>query len=107
MVAESEQTVKFPKRLRHRGRGKVRAAIYKRADGFRLYWRTRVDGEPVSRMRDFSTDSEAKREGDKIVSDLHKGVATPLSLGGSEQGGCRKRSAETILRDHRAAGQLA
>jgi hypothetical protein len=29
---ENEQAVKFPKRLRHRGKGKVLATIYKRPD---------------------------------------------------------------------------
>jgi len=73
--------VKFPKRLRHRGKGKVLATIYKRPDFYRLYWRARVDGKPRSRMKDFATYSAAKREGDKVVSDLAKGIATPLSPG--------------------------
>jgi hypothetical protein len=51
---ESECTVKFPKRLRHRGNGKVLATIYKQPDCYRLYWRERVDGKPKSRMKDFS-----------------------------------------------------
>jgi hypothetical protein len=29
---ESEQSVKFPKRLRHKGKGRVLATIYKRSD---------------------------------------------------------------------------
>jgi len=39
LEAESEQQVKFPKRLRHRGKGKVLATIYKTPAGYRLYWR--------------------------------------------------------------------
>jgi integrase len=80
-LGESERDVKFPKRLRHRGKGDVLATIYKRPDSYRLYWRTRVDGKPVSRMKDFSTYAQAKREGDKVVSDLHKGIATALTPG--------------------------
>jgi integrase len=73
--------VKFPKRLRHRGKGKVLATIYKFPDSYRLYWRARVDGKPKSRMKDFKSYAEAKREGDKVVTDLAKGRATGLSPG--------------------------
>jgi integrase len=73
--------VKFPKRLRHRGKGKVLATIYKFPHAYRLYWRASVDGKPKSRMRDFKTYAEAKREGDKTVADLVKGKATGLSPG--------------------------
>jgi len=44
LEGEGEQNVKFPKRLRHNGKGRVWATIYKRSDCFRLYWRQRVDG---------------------------------------------------------------
>jgi integrase len=72
--------VKFPKRLRHRGKGKVLATIYKRADCYRVYWRARVDGNPVSRFKDFGTYAESKREGDKVVAGLAKGsLASTLS----------------------------
>ena len=81
LPVESEQNVKFPKRLRHRGKGKVLATIYKRPDCYRLYWRARVDGKPKSRMKDCKSYAEAKREGDKVVSDLAKGKATGLSPG--------------------------
>jgi integrase len=64
--------VKFPKRLRHRGRGRVLATIYKRPDGYRLYWRARVDGKRRSLMKDFPSYSEAKREGDKVVASIAK-----------------------------------
>ncbi len=73
--------MKFPKRLRHRGKGKVLATIYKQSGGYRLYWRERVDGKPKSRMKDFPTYSEAKREGDKVVSAKAKGAVMPLSPG--------------------------
>ena len=36
LESENEQGVKFPKRLRHRGKGRVLATIYKRPDGYRL-----------------------------------------------------------------------
>ncbi len=81
LEAESEQQVKFPKRLRHRGKGKVLATIYKFPDSYRLYWRARVDGKPKSRMKDFKSYAEAKREADKVVADLAKGRATGLSPG--------------------------
>jgi hypothetical protein len=72
LEGESEQVVKYPKRLRHKGKGKVLATIYKRSDCYRLYWRARVDGKPRSRFKDFGTYSAAKREGDKVVADLVK-----------------------------------
>ena len=59
--------MKFPKRLKHRGRGKVLATIYGKGPGrsfYRLYWRIRgADGKRRSQMRDFATYSEARREG--------------------------------------------
>jgi len=79
--SESERDVKFPKRLRHRGKGKVLATIYKRPDFYRLYWRARVDGKPKSQMKDFPTYSKAKREGDAVVAAKAKGTAMPLSPG--------------------------
>jgi hypothetical protein len=79
---ESEQNVKFPKRLRHRGKGRVLATIYKRPDCYRLYWRARVDGEPRSRFKDFATYSAAKKAADKTVSELATGSqAAALSPG--------------------------
>ena len=77
---EEEQNLKFPKRLRHNGRGKVLATIYKRPEHpqYRLYWRARVDGKARSRMKDFAAYSEAKRAGDKVVADVaKKESATP------------------------------
>jgi integrase len=82
LESESEQDVKYPKRLRHHGKGKVLATIYKRPDFYRLYWRARVDGKPRSQFQDFPTYSEAKRKGDKVVADLVKGSqAAALSPG--------------------------
>jgi integrase len=77
----NEPQVKFPKRLRHRGKGRVLATIYKRPGYYRLYWRTRVNGKPKSLMKDFKTYADAKRKGDGIVADLAKGKATGLSPG--------------------------
>jgi hypothetical protein len=74
--SENESNVKFPKRLRHRGKGRVLATIYKRADCYRLYWRARVDGKPLSRFKDFPNYSEAKQAGDKTVADLAKNSGT-------------------------------
>jgi hypothetical protein len=70
--------VKFPKRLRHNGRGKVWATIYHRPEHphYRLYWRAKVDGKPKSRMKDFAKYSDAKRAGDGVVKDLAKGRET-------------------------------
>ena len=79
---ESEQNVKFPKRLRHRGKGKVLATIYKRPDSYRLYWRARVDGKPRSRFKDFPSYSAAKRAADKTVTDLAKGSEVPKLTAG-------------------------
>lgn len=82
LESENEQDVKYPKWLRHRGKGKVWATIYKRPDCYRLYWRARVDGKPRSMFKDSATYSEAKREGDKVVADLAKGSqAAALSPG--------------------------
>ena len=78
--------MKFPKRLRHRGKSKVLATIYKRPDCYRVYWRLRVDGKPKSRLQDFATYSAAKRAGDKVVTDLAKGQATVLSPGQASEG---------------------
>ena len=49
LETEIEQNVKFPKRLRHRGKGKVLVTIYKHTDSYRLYWRTRVGKDGVYR----------------------------------------------------------
>ena len=74
MGSEDEQDVKFPKRLRYRGKGKVLATIYRRPDCYRLYWRARVDGKPRSQFKDFQTYSAARQKGDAVVADLHKGA---------------------------------
>jgi integrase len=81
--AESEHAVTFPKRLRFNNRGKPLAVIYRRADGYRLYWRLRsaVDGKPASHMVDFHSYREAKRRGDQVVKDLAKSRASGLTPG--------------------------
>ena len=76
--------MKFPNRLRHRNKGKVLATIYhpKGTKYYTLYWRVRdISGKPQTRLRDFPTYSEAKREGDKVVADLAKGRAVHLTPG--------------------------
>jgi integrase len=70
--------VKFPKRLRHNGKGKVLATIYGKQPGrpyYRLYWRARdASGKPRSHMVDFPTYGAAKKKGDAIVAELAKGT---------------------------------
>lgn len=70
--------MKFPKRLRHNGKGKVLATIYGKQPGrpyYRLYWRARdASGKPRSRMMDFPTYSAAKKKADAIVTELAKGT---------------------------------
>ena len=73
--------MKFPKKLRHNGKGRVWATIYKRPNFYRLYWRQRVDGKPRSMFKDFPNYSEAKKAGDKQVGDLAKGKTAGLSPG--------------------------
>lgn len=74
--------MKFPKKLRHNGKGRVLATIYKRPNSYRLYWRVRgADGKPRSRFKDFVRYADAKRAGDKQVTDLSKGRATTLTPG--------------------------
>jgi integrase len=94
--------VKFPKKLRHRGKGKVLATIYRLPDGYRLYWRERVDGKPKSRMKDFSTYSEVKREGDKVVAAKAKGTVMPLSPG---QVSDAQNAFEELQRFYQATGK--
>ena len=100
---ESDQNVKFPKRLRHNGRGKVLATIYQRPDGFRLYWRARVDGKPRSRFKDFPSYSAAKREGDKVVADLAKGKASTILSPG--QAADALNAVEELQRHFQATGK--
>jgi integrase len=58
------------------------ATIYRTPAGYRLYWRQRVDGKPKSLMKDFRFYAEAKREGDRVVTDLAKGkLAATLTPG--------------------------
>jgi integrase len=95
--------VKFPKRLRHNGKGKVWATIYKRPDGsYRLYWRARVDGKPKSMMKDFPGYAAAKREGDRVVADLAKGKAAGLSPG---QAADAQNAFEELQRFYQATGR--
>ena len=101
-VADCEQQVKFPKRLRHRGKGKVLATIYKQSGIYRLYWRARVDGKPKSRMRDFKTYAEAKREGDKVIADLAMGRTSALSPG---QAADALNALEELQRFYQATGR--
>src|ERR1700677_4592765 len=71
-----ERAVKFPVKLKYRGQ--VLARIYAKTPTppYRLYWR--VDRK--NRIREFPKYADAKREGDKLVTELAKGSqATALS----------------------------
>jgi len=77
--------MKFPKRLRYKGKGRVLATIYKNdhlTQPYTLYWRVRIDGKPRTRLKAFSTYAAAKKAGEQMVSEIATGklVAT-LSLG--------------------------
>lgn len=74
--AETERDVKFPKRLRQNGKGKVWATIYLRPEHprYRLYWRATIDGKKATRTKDFATYSAAKKAGDDVVKELAKGL---------------------------------
>jgi integrase len=102
LEVESEQQVKFPKRLRHRGKGKVLATIYKMPAGYRLYWRQRLDGKPKSQMRLFKSYGDAKREGDKLVADLAKGRTITLSPG---QAADAQNAIEELQRFYQTTGK--
>jgi integrase len=78
------------------------ATIYRLPDGYRLYWRERVDGKPKSRMKDFSTYSEVKREGDKVVAAKAKGTVMPLSPG---QVSDAQNAFEELQRFYQATGK--
>ena len=82
LEGESEQDVKFPKRLRHNGKGRVLATIYKRPDGYRIYWRARgADGRPRTMLKECVSYAAAKRAADIAVAGLHKGKALTLTPG--------------------------
>ncbi len=67
---ESEAKVRFPKRIKHRGR--VLATIYGRSKSYPLY---RVSWSVAGKrlMKAFNRYGEAKRHADKLVKDLAKG----------------------------------
>ena len=94
--------MKFPKRLRHRGKGKVLATIYKTPAGYRLYWRQRVDGKRKSQMKLFGNYASAKREGDKVVTDLANGTASALSPG---QAADAQNAIEELQRFYQTTGK--
>ena len=80
LECESDK-VKYPKRLRHNGKGRVLATIYKRPDCYRLYWRARVSGKPRSMSKDFPNYTEAKAAGDKKAGELSRGHVSSLTPG--------------------------
>lgn len=95
--------MRFPQRLRHNGKGKALATIYKRADCYRLYWRCRVDGKPVSRSKDFALYSEAAGEGATLVKQLARAdKAATFSPG---QASDAQAALERLQRHFTATGQ--
>src|SRR5439155_5654938 len=101
---ETEAGVKnWPKKLRHRGR--VLARIYRQASrhGYRVYWRVREDGQAKSRQKEFIAYSEAKRFGDRLVSDLAKGSqVTALTPG---QASDALHAMQTLQAHYQATGR--
>jgi integrase len=74
--------MKFPRKLRHKGKGPVLATLYKRPDHtYRVYWRTRLEGKPVSRTRDFLRLNKAKAFAEDKVKELARGEDKALTPG--------------------------
>jgi len=70
---ESERNMRFPIRLRYKGKGKVLVVLYRRRDGYRVYWRYGPKKARQSRAKDFVHYGAAKREADKMVVSLASG----------------------------------
>jgi len=78
---EKERPVKFPVKLKHRGRVLARIYAQNAKQFYRLYWR--IGGK--SRFKEFRTYSAAKQEGDALVKQLAEGsqvtALTPKQAG--------------------------
>jgi hypothetical protein len=100
---QKEANMKFPKRLRYKGRGKVLATIYRtKSKKYCVYWRMTVDGKRRTRLKDFDTYSEAVKFGETKIAEIATGkLAATLSLTGCA------RKASIALPIHRAARFIA
>jgi hypothetical protein len=72
---QDEASMKFPRRLRHKGQGKVWARIYKSKNTgrFVLYWRADVNGKRKQLLKEFRLYSEALKFGKQKVTELATG----------------------------------
>ena len=72
-----EASMKFPKKLRYKDRGRVLARIYKSSDNpaqpFNVYWRVRVDGKPRSRFKSFAKYGAALKFANERVAEIATG----------------------------------
>jgi hypothetical protein len=78
---EKEANMKFPKRLRYKGKGRVLATIYKNdhpTQPYTLYWRVRIDGKPRTRLKAYSTYAAAKKAGEQKVSEIATGKLSQI-----------------------------
>jgi len=83
-TAGSEAGVNFPRKLRHKGRGKPLATIYKRGPHcYRVTWRVRsdVDGKSVGTCKEFPTYAKARKFGEDRVEELAKDRTVRLTTG--------------------------
>jgi len=80
----------------------VLATIYRQPDGYRLYWRQRVDGKAKSLMRLFKRYADAKREGDRVIADLANNRAVQLSPGRAADA---QNAVEELQRLYQATGK--
>ena len=66
-AGESEADVKFPKSIRHNGKGQVWAKIYAKSKSYPLYrvtWSVKVNGKSRRIVKAFATYTDAKRHAD-------------------------------------------
>jgi integrase len=80
---EAEADVKFPKSIRHKGKGKVWAKIYAKSKSYPLYrvtWSARVNGKSRRMVKAFATYADAKRHADARAKELADGsIVTALT----------------------------
>jgi integrase len=77
--ANPETDMKFPKAIRHNGKGKVWAKIYAKTASYPLYrvtWSVKVDGKSRRMVKAFSTYLDAKRHADAKAKELATGSST-------------------------------
>jgi len=98
LESENEETVKFPKKIKHRG--KVLAKIYGKSKSYPFY-RVSYYAAGTRRLLSFRTYSEAKTKADNLVKDLAKGSQV-AALSAPQA-----RDALAALREKYPAGTLA